>query len=865
MEGRRSPLVRALARALLATLVLAVAPVPLSAQQLELDGAAALGVSLRRLGTTKRVLMIGAHPDDENTALLAELALGDGADVAYLSLTRGEGGQNLVGADLQEALGLLRTEELLAARRLDGARQFFTRAYDFGYSKSADEAFRQWPHDELLADVVEVVRRYRPDILVATFSGTPADGHGHHQASGILAREAFSAAADPARFPDQIARGLAPHQPTSIWQSLYRPSDDAAVQVSTGDLDPLLGRSQYQIAMASRSRHRSQDMGSAEPLGTQVTSVSLVAGVRDARSLFAGVDTTLALRARALGATTIAADLAAYERDIADARARFNPLRPTDIVEPLARAATTLSRVEAAAVNLQNGAAFLVFVTAERLQVQDALRRAAGVVVEATSDAMFLTPGQTFTLTLRLLNGGTAPIGIAALVPSLPAGWTAQAQESAPPTLAPGRLATRRFRITVARDAEFSNPYFLRAPRAGEMYGWPDDPAVRALPFEPPPVHGLARIEVGGASLAHSSEAMYVEVDKSLGEVRQPLLVVPIVNVAVEPRTRVLPLAAASHAFPLTVTVASAAESPIRGQATLVLPQGWRADPAAAPLTLTPAGEPASAPIRVLPPATLTSGTHTVVSRFTGDGVAAALGYRVIDYPHTRPRLLFEPARTDVAVIDVAIAPDLRVGYVAGAGDDGALALEQLGARVEFLDAAALARADLSVYHAIVLGIRAYEVRFDLIAHNTRLLDYARGGGTVIVQYNKYEYVDGDFAPYPLTMSRPHDRVADETAPVRILAPDHPLLTWPNRIDQDDFAGWVQERGLYYAATWDDRYTPLLEMNDEGEEPLRGSLLVAQVGSGHYVYTALSFFRQWPVAVPGAYRLFANLVSRGQR
>src|SRR5919108_4376634 len=350
------------------------------------DGAAAMGVALRRLGTTKRVLMIAAHPDDENTAVIAELALGHGADVAYLSLTRGEGGQNLIGPELQEGLGLIRSEELLAARRLDGARQFFTRAYDYGFSKSAAEAFRQWPKDTLLADVVEVVRRYRPDIMIAIFSGTPADGHGQHQASAMLAREAFDAAADPARFPAQLARGLRPHRVRYLFQAPYRPPPDAPLRLSTGDLDPLFARSRYQIAMQSRSQHRSQDMGRAEPIGPQATSLIVVAGEYPAtgRSLFAGLDTTLSQRARSAGAAAQVVELLAeYERIVLGARAAYNPLRMHELVAPLS---ASLARVRS--VSFPAIAVFDELRTAlesETAELADAVRQAAGLVVDVVA------------------------------------------------------------------------------------------------------------------------------------------------------------------------------------------------------------------------------------------------------------------------------------------------------------------------------------------------------------------------------------------------------------------------------------------------------------------------------------------------
>ncbi len=840
---------------------------PVGAQAtLEPEGAAELALALRRLGPTQRVLMVGAHPDDENTAVLAELALGAGADVAYLALTRGEGGQNLIGPELQEGLGLIRSEELLAARRLDGARQFFTRAYDFGYSKSADETFRQWPKDTLLADVVATVRRFRPDVIIAVFSGTPRDGHGQHQASGILAREAFEAAADPTRFPEQARWGLRPHRAAYVFQSLFFGRQDGGIPLETGAFDPVLGRSHFQVAMASRSRHRSQDMGMPQPAGPQTSALIPVAGAipPGATSIFDGLDQTLEDRARSLRASaTVVQAIAEYRNQVAAATAAFNPLRPAGLVAPLARAILALDR----AAGADNGGELAFHLGIEREQAADVLRRAAGIVIDATVDKQRVIPGGDLTLTVRLWNGGESPLTVNVLRPLLAGDPVASTDAAAPFTLEAGALEERTFRIRVPADAPVTEPYFLRAERDGALYRWPAAPELRGLPFEPPPVRIRADVNVSDVRLSLESEATFPQVDKSLGELRLPIFIVPAVAVTATPHIAAIPLGAVSEdgrSREIVVTV-EAQDPAADGTASLDLPPGWRSDPASIDITFETTGERRTARFRVLPPATLTPGTVQIGARFrVATGATYERGYAVIAYPHTRGRTLYTPAQTRVAVLPVAIADGLRVGVVEGAGDDAALVLSQLGATVEPLDADALARGDLSRFHAIVTGTRAYEVRADLIANNARLLDWVRAGGTLVVQYNKYELVEGGFAPYPLTMSRPHGRVADETSPVRIVEPDHPALNRPNRITTADFDGWVHERGLYFADTWDDRYAAPLEMADPGEPALRGSLLIASVGRGHYVYTGLALFRQWPDAVPGAFRLIANLVSLGR-
>ncbi len=905
----------------------AVAPAAATAQtaSTEYEGAAALGLGLRRLGTAKRVLMIAAHPDDEDTQLLSALALGQGAEVAYLSLTRGEGGQNSIGPELQEALGLIRTEELLAARRLDGAAQFFTRAYDFGFSKSADETFSQWPRDSVLADVVAVIRAFRPDVVVAMFSGTPRDGHGQHQASGLLAREAFEAAGDPARFPEHFSRGLRPHAPARFYRGGWiRFEGEAPIPVETGTLDPLLGRSYHQVAMASRSRHRSQDMGQLELPGPRATSVTLLvdrtggAALRAAagspadagsgarpgnpedatsRSIFGGMDTTLVARATSAAAGSpgrdssawrrVLAALRAYETEVEAARGRFNPMAPDGIVPGIAAGIGHLAAADSILAGLGDDAAWELrfLVAAELRAARSALARAAGIVLDAVADDDRVVPGQSFHLELTLWNGGARPITVEALEPVLPAGWRAapveaEAATAEERTIEPGRLLTRRFRVEVPPDAAPTEPYFLREPRAGAAYRWaPDEPSA-TLPFEPPAVRARATVTLLGASVELEREAAHRTLDRRAGEVRRPVLVVPAVSVTLDPGVLVLPLGgvhgdrnppagsrgAASAPAPLRFTVRVTGEAPDgrAGELRLVPPAGWRVEPASTPVRLDGPGAASAHEFTLHLPAGVQPGEYPVRAVFeSADGARYDRGYQIVDYPHIRPRPLYREAASTVRAFDVRVAGGVHVAYIMGGGDEVPQALAQLGVRLEPLAAEALAEADLDRYDVIVTGVRAYETQPALRTHNGRLLEWVERGGVLIVQYNQYTFSEGGYAPYPLTIARPHDRVTDERSPVRLLEPSHPVLSWPNRIGPADFEGWIQERGLYFPRTWDERYVPLLEMNDLGEAPMRGALLVARHGKGVYVYTGLAFFRQLPAGVPGAYRLFANLLSLG--
>ncbi len=876
---------------LVAALLAVASPAAAQQPETEYTGATALGLALRRLGPTQRVLMIAAHPDDENTSVLATLALGGGADVAYLSVTRGDGGQNGIGPELQESIGLIRSEELLAARRLDGATQFFTRAYDYGFSKSAEEAFQHWPRDSVLKDVVTVIRRYRPDVVLSVFTGTPRDGHGQHQAAGILAHEAFEAAGDPARFPELTAAGLPPHRPAKLYLSRWGGgAPESATRLQTGVFDPLFGRSYHQIALESRGRHRSQDMGRALEPGPASVVLQRVDGDGVAgESIFTGVDTTLAQRARRIGARGAIEALEAYDDVTRRVRAAYNPLDAGALVPDLVRAVELLDRAErslgtASGANAGAVDALRFHIAAERADAHEALRLAAGIVVDAISDSERLVPGGEFDLELIVWNGGGRPVAVRALEPVLPAGWKATPADELPgEPLPPGQLVRRRFRVTVPADAPPTEPYHLRVPRDGDLYRWPDDYALRGLPFQPAEVRARALVAVEGVQIPIEEEATYRLVRRNEGESRRPVRVVPAATVEMDPGVAVVPLggdvaakaagstgrSASSGAAPgLAFRVRITAESPqgIAGTLRLELPAGWRAEPASVPVRLRAAGESRQFEFVVTPPANVEAGEHRVAAVFDGeDGRRYTRGYEEIDYPHIRPHARYRDAAAKVQAFEVRVPQGLRVGYITGAGDDVAAAIRQLGVTLDVIDPADLAVADLSRYDVLVTGIRAYEHRPEIRTHNARLLEWVEAGGTLIVQYNQYTFSQGGFAPYPLRIARPHDRVTDETAPVRILDPSHPIVSYPNRIGPADFEGWVQERGLYFPRTWDERYTPVLEMSDPGEDPLRGAVLVAKHGKGTYVYTGLAFFRQLPEGVPGAYRLFANLLALGEK
>lgn len=856
---------------MLAVAVLAVFPTHAAAQSAVDPERGIVGVAqaLRGLGSVKRVLVIGAHPDDEDTALLTWLVRGLGADAAYLALNRGEGGQNLIGPELGAGLGLVRTGELMAARELDGADQFFTRAYDFGYSKSAEETFTFWPRDSLLADVVAVVRRFRPQIIVSIFSGTPRDGHGQHQVAGILAREAYDAAGDPQRFPGQLAEGLRPWAPLKLYRSARIDRTSATLEVETGALDPLYGRSYHQIAMASRSRHRSQDMGRIEALGPQRTAVRLLDTRWDAEegpeesSLFDGVDTTLmgTLQAMRPGdlRDELAGTLGAYTERLERASVALGA-QTAGVVASLNEALGLLRR----AVELAEGVGaeaeqLRIALRDEERQLGSALMAAAGVVVEAFTDDDLVVPGQALEIDVQIWNGGDGSVAVRRMALDTPAG----SQDGPPLTVPAASLARHRFRVTVPAGVRPSRPYFLRLPQTGGVYSWPAASQERGTPLGEPVARLQIEIDVAGQTVTREVEAVYRFADQARGEVRRPLFVVPAVGVRIEPATTVWPL---DRDGVTSFTVRVRGEDPhgVGGRVRLEVPDGWSVVPGEARFALDAPGSAATVEFDLRIPQGVESGPYFLSAvAETDDGRSYQEGYSVIDYPHIRRSLLYSEATARVEAFQLSVREDLRVGYVPGAGDAVADAIAAMGVEVEVLDDRAVAAGDLSAYDVIVLGIRTYETNPTLLANNGRFLDWARAGGTLISQYQQYAYFRGDYAPYPLQARRPHDRVSDELAPVSILAMDHPALDRPNRIGPHDFEGWVQERGLYFPYEWDARYEPLLESADPGEEPKRGGLLVAPLGDGVYVYTGLSLFRQLPAAVPGAYRLLANLLSLG--
>jgi LmbE family N-acetylglucosaminyl deacetylase len=813
-----------------AALVLGMAVSTAAAQEISMH-AGSLAHALDRLAVTCRVLYVAAHPDDENTRLLTWLANARHVDAAYLSMTRGGGGQNLIGREQAELLDVLRTEELLAARRLDGARQWFTRMRDFGYSKSAAETFAVWGRDAALADVVWVIRAFQPDVVVTRFDEKPPN-HGHHTASAILAREAFAAAADPRRFPEQLALGVTPWQATRLvhnvptWRN--EPPPEGALPLDVGDYDPRWGLSYGELAARSRSQHQSQGFGVPGERGRVIERFVTLAGPPAERDLFDGVR---------LGWDRFGEAAAPLARAIDAARGLLDRDRPERALPELLAAHRALDalpdepRVREARASLERVAA-----------------AAAGLFVRATAPGPVVVPGQTIEVAVEVIERRPAGLKLARL--HFPDGSREELG------LALGLNEKKLFKraVKLAPDAPVSVPYWLAVPGPAGRHEVRDPRRIGA-PRGPAPLGVVVEVEAEGRTLRADAPLQYVWTDPVRGErvrevvVGPPATVTPAREAALAPNGRpaVVALRVRTH------------RDGLRGSVVLPAPPGWVVEPAAAAVELAGAGDEVTLRFAVSLPAGATAVDLRPEVRV--DGTSWSYREDVVDYPHIPLQVVLQPASVRLVPLSVQV-PGGVVGYVAGSGDTTADDLAHLGVRVEILDDDALRGAELGRFQAIVLGIRAYNTRAALRAQHERLMRYVEAGGTVVAQYNTQSRVgplEGRVGPYPLEIGR--GRVTDQEAAVTVLAPGHELLTRPHAIGDADFAGWVQERGLYFASSWDPRYAAVLAAADAGEEPLPGGLLFARHGRGRYVYTGLAFFRQLPAGVPGAYRLFLNLIG----
>ncbi|HET9625133.1 MAG TPA: PIG-L family deacetylase [Kofleriaceae bacterium] len=790
--------------------------------------AGALAHALDRVATAGRVLYVAAHPDDENTRLLAYLANVRHLDVAYLAMTRGGGGQNLIGGEQGALLDVIRTEELLAARGIDGAHQFFTRMRDFGFSKRADETLAKWGHDEALADVVWVIRAFQPDVIITRFNEEPPN-HGHHTASAILAREAFAAAADPTKFPEQLAHGVKVWQADRLLQNIpnwsSKPAPKEALALDIGGYDPRLGLEVGELAARSRSQHKSQGFGVAAERGAITERFLPIAGHKPGRDVFEGLDLTW---------HRYGASAAGLARALADAQHTLERDHPERALPALIRASAELDKLAAARPDDPR-------LRDSQRALAEVVLGAAGVYARATASHPVAAPGGSVDVAVEIV-ARAAPVTIQKI--------DVAGASAAPSTqVAIGRKEQVKLAVAIPAQAPPSTAYWLSQPPASGHYV-ANDPRLVGAPRQPAALEAAVDLAIAGRTVHAHLPVIHAWTDPVRGERTRPFVIVP-------PAT-VTPLrdAVMAPGKPGTVAVrVRAGKDALAGKVELELPAGWTAKPAAHDVTLAKTGDETTVRFDVTPGAGAAAGeAHPVVKV---GGQAWTLREDTIDYGHIPLQVVLRPAAVQLVPLAIKI-PSGRIGYVRGSGDSIAADLTHVGFTVDDLDDEALRTGDLARFPTIILGIRAFNTREAVRQAYPRLMAYVEHGGTLIVQYNTITET-GPVGPYPLEIS--HDRITDETAAPTFLDPKDPIFNTPNKIGPADFDGWVQERGIYFAGKWDARYKPLLRFSDPGEGPLDGALLVAHHGKGRYIYTGLVLFRELPAGVPGAYRLLANLIG----
>ena len=847
-------------------------------------GAIGLGQLLKRLNTTASVMHIGAHPDDEDSGLLAYLARGENARTAYLSLTRGDGGQNIIGSELFESLGVIRTEELLQARRLDGAQQYFTRAFDYGFSKTLAEAREKWDEKIILCDTVRAIRMFRPLVVISRFSGTPADGHGQHQFAGYIAPIAVKAAADSNQCKDA----------GDAWQVLkfyvsqgFRSQAQPGLRLNTGKYDYLLGRSFFEIAMEGRSQHKTQEQGVLELRGEQFSGLNLVeskaAKVENEKSVFDGIDVSIKNLPRLAGFKEDfrAESFSEIQSAAQSALREYEPDNPQKIIPVLIKGLQKVRQnlgtaycEDAIATSSgfgncdkfsdeQKRAYYHSFTLLQfkNAEFNEAIRRAAGINLDAVADRETVAPGELFSIAVRGFVPKQTDAKIREIYLDAPSNW-ALTKQDAPKETAPSFRretsdASAFFSVSVSVVSGqniYTQPYWLEKPRKDYLFDWANTHNYHNLPFAPAAAIARVNVELGGTTIQISQPVRYRFADDIRGEVRRNLNVVPKVSLSLDQKLLIVPLVE-NQKRQITLSVTNNSSGAINGQARLSLPERWKAEPATADFDLKAKGDKTSVVFNVTIPPTFTIADYKIGAQALVNGEKFTQEMHALAYPHIETHRYYTAAETQINVFALKTAP-VKVGYIMGSGDAVPEAIRQMGLSVELLGENDLSSGNLSRFDVIVVGIRAFQVRQDLVANNQRIHEYVRSGGNLIVQYQRPEYEN--LLPFPAKIGA---RVADENAKVTILDANNPVFNFPNKITDKDFENWVQERNLYSLTTFDANYKTLLESHDAGEAENKGGLVVAEIGKGKYIYTSYAFFRQLPAGVSGAYRIFANLLS----
>ena len=894
----------------------------IAVQPLAMDrGAAALWQSLQKLHTRASLIMVTAHADDEDGGMLTYESRGAGARVALLTLNRGEGGANVMSSDYFDALGLVRTNELLQADRYYGVQQYWTSMIDYGFSKTKEECMGKWGHDKVLAEVVRVIRETRPLVVTSVFVGGRTDGHGNHQVAGQIAQEAFKAAADPNMFPEQLKAGLRPWKPVKDYarvpfamiteKGIYDYADgkfypaefqnytngtvekgqlSTAVEVPEGTYNPLIGWTYAQTSMVGLGFQKSQSGGTGLPPAEEDNAAyhrfaSLVQVPDKENTLFDGVDVTLAGIAELApqgDSGFLKSGLAEINGSVEKAMADFSAQKPEGIAPTLAaglqQTRALLEKVQASSLSDEAKYDVTHELKVKEAQFENALAESLGISILSTvapekeptgpfarffrnpETFQVALPGQKFPVKVHAYNQSNLPVQLEAVKFETVQGetWQVDPEGTVAGPLKPNEARDIRFGVSVPGNAGFTRPYFSR-PDIEQTAYTVNQPQYENRSLAPYPLAAKVQVSYEGVPFEIAQVVQSVKRVTGPGIVLQPLVVGPAIALSMTPKAGIVAMSAKS--FDLAVTVHSNVKGPAKGTVKLDLPPGWQAAPQE--FSTAKDGEDETLNFHVTP-GKIEEKPYSITAVASYDGHDYKEGYHTIGYQGLTPYNLYRPSSYRASGVDVKVAPGLNVGYVVGAGDDVPQSLVNLGIHVHFLTPEDLASGDLSKYNVIVTGVRAYAARPDLKTYNGRLLDYVKNGGVAIIQYNTPEY-DHNYGPYPYKMGDNPEEVTDEDSKVAILDPSNPVFTTPNKITEKDFTNWVEERGSKFLQTWDSNYTPLLETHDEGQDPQKGGLLYAKYGKGIYIYCAYAFYRQMPEGVPGSYRLFANMLSLGKR
>lgn len=798
---------------------------------------------IQKLNFLGSVLYLAAHPDDENTRLITYLANHGKANTAYLSLTRGDGGQNLISPEIRELLGLIRTQELLGARQIDGGKQFFSRANDFGFSKNPEETFRIWEKEKVMEDLIAVIRYWQPDVIINRFDHrSPGKTHGHHTASAMLGVEAFDMAADPKVFPNQLSR-LPLWQPkrlffnTSWWfygsQKAFDEADKSKLlQFEVGVYYPLLGKSNNEIAAESRSMHKSQGFGSLGVRGSETEYLELLKGdLPENNNLFAGINTTWS---RVKGAEKVGALLKKVESN-------FSMQSPYTVLPDLLLALKELEKLQDS------------YWKREKLKdIKLIIKQSLGLFQEAVAMESAATPGENIKVQLEFIHRSPVKVTLQSLQVLPTSMDTVMGME-----LANNKGFKLSKQIHVPKNIQLTSPYWLIDQWNLGVYTVSDE-KLRGLPETPKSLKIKANYLIEGISFSLESDIVYKIDDPVAGEVYQPFEIIPAITGSFQESVNVF----ANRDSQRLEVVVKANKSTLSGVVTLDVPNGWTFSPKEQEVQFGRKGEEKVLTFWVTPPSFQSEGNARVLMK--ADGEVYDKKILIIKHAHIPSQTVLLSSNAKLVRIDLEKSGD-KIGYLMGAGDVVPASLSQMGFQVTMLNVNNLTEENLKSFDAVVLGVRAYNTVEGIEFKQKALFKYVENGGNLIVQYNTtgdLKVTEKELAPFPMTLSR--ERITDEDAPATLLVPNHSILNFPNKISDNDFKGWEQERGLYFPGKWDSAFTPILRFNDPGEKPIDGALLVAKHGKGYYIYSGLSFFRELPAGVAGAFRLFANMISMGK-